>query len=808
MATEITIKKSNSLNGSVAKSPAALSYGELAMNYKTGYEALFFKNDSGNIITLNNWAQLRNKPTTLAGYGITDAATSGHTHDFSAITGKPTYLSGYGITDAMWMGDSFDYFTLDLARAPMTSNIINLNRRSSIFSGLKALTGAGDYFYCADLNPNYTISSNYNGVDANIGAYNGTSPGIACLFNNNMSTNFFLPTANLATTPWVISILCNNTITATDVLHLSFYQHCLQRYGYVNSYKIEIYAQKADSSWEWYTVSERTGVEDSLNGASLPIYYKTGTQIHASVNYAYIKGVRITISGADSTGSFKTGYLPITAIQLRDYRPSMKPSDALGALDIRGGYMYGDANWYAGRPKVNGVDVATKNEVLLLTGGTLTGGLTGTTIALSSTIAATTAILGNLTSGYIPRHTASGLANSLMYDSGIGIGIGTTSVGSWKYVIQGTYPFQVKDSSANAVFEFYADTKENRYLNGMSIVGWGQDLVIKTSASNYDVILAPAFGNVGIGTTNPTYKLDVTGDARFTSGVTAAAFYGNASSATQLSGTLPVIATATESNVISVIDDGNGAITTNSPNPGMAAIRHGFSFKWYSDDYHFGIIRGGGTESQGLGVTQGASNLLWKVRSSDMSIYVTAYTQALNVQGELTTSKNICLSNTAENALYSNNSQISFIKYDASWVNKAKLTLHDGGINTFGRVYSVGGNLGVYGGGGYKLFLNNDTDITWQIYADGDKMTFDFHKLGSGIQFVSRTSVGDPSVVAILDGFGNAVFAGNLISNKHVIGTWDITEVNGELIFSKDGVAKGKLTTVGFVSMGGVTAMA
>lgn len=39
-------------------------------------------------------------PTTLAGYGITDAALDTHTHEFSTITLLPNTLSGYGITDA------------------------------------------------------------------------------------------------------------------------------------------------------------------------------------------------------------------------------------------------------------------------------------------------------------------------------------------------------------------------------------------------------------------------------------------------------------------------------------------------------------------------------------------------------------------------------------------------------------------------------------------------------------------------------------------------------------------------------------
>lgn len=46
------------------------------------------------------WASITGKPTTLAGYGITDALSSSYTPAWSTITGKPTTISGYGITDS------------------------------------------------------------------------------------------------------------------------------------------------------------------------------------------------------------------------------------------------------------------------------------------------------------------------------------------------------------------------------------------------------------------------------------------------------------------------------------------------------------------------------------------------------------------------------------------------------------------------------------------------------------------------------------------------------------------------------------
>ena len=46
------------------------------------------------------WTDITSTPTSLAGYGITDAASLVHTHAWSSITSTPTTLAGYGITDA------------------------------------------------------------------------------------------------------------------------------------------------------------------------------------------------------------------------------------------------------------------------------------------------------------------------------------------------------------------------------------------------------------------------------------------------------------------------------------------------------------------------------------------------------------------------------------------------------------------------------------------------------------------------------------------------------------------------------------
>lgn len=56
--------------------------------------------DAAALIHTHAWASITSTPTTLSGYGITDAAPLVHTHDWASITSTPTTLSGYGITDA------------------------------------------------------------------------------------------------------------------------------------------------------------------------------------------------------------------------------------------------------------------------------------------------------------------------------------------------------------------------------------------------------------------------------------------------------------------------------------------------------------------------------------------------------------------------------------------------------------------------------------------------------------------------------------------------------------------------------------
>ena len=50
---------------------------------------------------VHSFSELKDKPTTVAGHGITDILSNDHTHTFESITEKPTTLLGYGITNAV-----------------------------------------------------------------------------------------------------------------------------------------------------------------------------------------------------------------------------------------------------------------------------------------------------------------------------------------------------------------------------------------------------------------------------------------------------------------------------------------------------------------------------------------------------------------------------------------------------------------------------------------------------------------------------------------------------------------------------------
>jgi len=81
------------------------------------------------------FAQVTSKPTTLSGYGITDAALSTHAHTFTSITGKPTTLVGYGITDAKPLSYVPTYAEITGKPSLFSGSYVDLTNKPTLFSG-------------------------------------------------------------------------------------------------------------------------------------------------------------------------------------------------------------------------------------------------------------------------------------------------------------------------------------------------------------------------------------------------------------------------------------------------------------------------------------------------------------------------------------------------------------------------------------------------------------------------------------------------------------------------------------------------
>ena len=78
--------------------------GAIGYNNSTGVFT-YTPPDLSPYLTSVSFSQITSKPTTLSGYGITDAFDG----NFSNITNKPTTVSGYGITDAITVSNISNY---------------------------------------------------------------------------------------------------------------------------------------------------------------------------------------------------------------------------------------------------------------------------------------------------------------------------------------------------------------------------------------------------------------------------------------------------------------------------------------------------------------------------------------------------------------------------------------------------------------------------------------------------------------------------------------------------------------------------
>lgn len=201
-----------------------------------------------------------------------------------------------------------------------------------------AASGEGDYFYLAHKKSDYTITATKH--------FSNT----ADLFTADLSSDCTIATNLISESdPAILTIVRKHEIDTdktADNLTLIFYEDMgRQSNARLKHWKLEI-MKFTGKDWEWLTVFERTNVSDSINCL--------WCGLNPNDNWAYLRitGIRITIYAATpySTHSWEFGYnqLKIAGMRLLESRPSFSPAEALGALDVAGGTVYGETEFQEG----------------------------------------------------------------------------------------------------------------------------------------------------------------------------------------------------------------------------------------------------------------------------------------------------------------------------------------------------------------------------------------------------------------------------------------------------------------------------
>ena len=204
---------------------------------------------------------------------------------------------------------------------------------------LRAVAGVGDWFYSAYLNPDFTVTSNYNGRTGEKGNFS-----ISTLFIPSASSTVSIDVDAIAETPFVLTVekTSSGNITATDVVHLELWDHTLNDSGgRLTDYKVELLTTGSTSStgeYTWQTVYERHNVSDKVNGLCI-------TLNPTSYSYLYFRGIRFIIEGATgptNTAAWNYNCITMSLFRLMDQRPAFSAARAMGALDIHGGEVFGN----------------------------------------------------------------------------------------------------------------------------------------------------------------------------------------------------------------------------------------------------------------------------------------------------------------------------------------------------------------------------------------------------------------------------------------------------------------------------------
>lgn len=235
---------------------------------------------------------------------------------------------------------------------------MNFQRKNAGIFGAKIFSGDGDMIFGAHLRPTeFDVKCSYDGsanstYDENLGYVPSASYSLRKLFTWNLSWGqFFIPKSVSKDEPFILEIIKKTGhFGYTDVaqLYLLGWNANSPAYsGYLNGYKIQLraamaYSSKGVAKGDWVDTVDVSDVNFGMDALWIPIFGSLGHE-NTDAPYMFYDGIRIIIT-AVTTGSTGNG-LGICSVQLRDTRPEMDVSDAVGCLSQLGGTVYGETTF-------------------------------------------------------------------------------------------------------------------------------------------------------------------------------------------------------------------------------------------------------------------------------------------------------------------------------------------------------------------------------------------------------------------------------------------------------------------------------
>jgi hypothetical protein len=416
------------------------------------------------------------------------------THTLSAANLVVNHASGSGVAASITKGGSGEALTV--VKSSGSGNAASITGGVTLLSELHLTTDLADAYIASAT----TWNAKQNAITLTTTGNNGASTFVSNTLNIPTYTLAGLGGINLTSLSATSPLLYDNT---TGVF--SIQQSSGSQAGFL-------------SAADWTTFNSKQGaITLTTTGSSGAATFSAGTLNIPNYTLSGLGGVptsrTLTINGvtydlsADRSWTVSSN---VNATNTQDYTASA----AQTTFTVTGGYTVGQlAVFYNGSKLAAAEYTATNGTTFVLATACQANDIVQAVVAVTGG-----GIGGSGTTNYISKWSASGvLANSQIFDNGTNVGIGTSTPGV-KFVNSGA---AISDNptlgsgtigasailSANGLYGLYTGVSINGHV-------WNQVQRNDGNAAVYNYILQPLGGNVGIGTTNPLFKLDVIGGIR------------------------------------------------------------------------------------------------------------------------------------------------------------------------------------------------------------------------------------------------------------------------------------------------------